>query len=61
MAVLNGCKSKKSLEERNLLDTPVDTKDEKEAARHNSETLPEVISSMAVCGGSHLCLKRPGY
>lgn len=61
MAVLNGCKSQKSLEDRNFLDTPVDTEDENEAVRHNSETFPEVISYTAVCRGSHLCLKRPGY
>lgn len=37
MAVLSGCKCQKCLEDRNLLDIPVDTKDEKEATIHNCE------------------------
>lgn len=61
MAVLSGCKCQKCLEDRNLLDIPVDTKDEKRLQYIIARTSAEVISSMAPFRGSHLYLKRTRY
>lgn len=57
MSVLDGSKCQKSLEDRNLPDTPVDIKDEKRLQYTILKPAAEVISSMAISGFSPVSQK----